>query len=109
MKPGQRLLRALKDSTLAGKPALVLPVGTPVRALLRPIATVADATDPTDVRLLSEWRNRHVASFLTEFVSHQTRNDIRRNASRKWDDDLDRFDRELLRISNCIQREEDYG
>ena len=26
---------------------------------------------------------------LTEFVSHQTRNDIRRNASRKWDDDFD--------------------
>lgn len=73
MKPGQRLLRALKDSTLAGKPALVLPVGTPVRALLRPIATVAGATDPTDVRLLSEWRNRHVASFLTEFVSHDER------------------------------------
>ncbi len=73
MKPGQRLLRALKDSTRAGKPSLVLPVGTPVRALLRPIATVAGATDPTDVRLLSEWRNRHVASFLTEFVSHDER------------------------------------
>jgi RimJ/RimL family protein N-acetyltransferase len=70
---GRLLLRSLKDATRAGVPALVLPVGTPVRALLRPIATVAGATDATDVRLLSEWRNRHVKSFLTEFVAHDAR------------------------------------
>lgn len=70
---GKRLLRALKDATTAGAPVLVLPVGEPVRALLRPIATVPGATDPTDVRLLSEWRNRHVKSFLTEFVAHDAR------------------------------------
>jgi RimJ/RimL family protein N-acetyltransferase len=44
-----------------------------VRALLRPIATVAGATDASDVRLLSEWRNRHVKSFLTEFVADDAR------------------------------------
>lgn len=70
---GERLLRALKDATTAGAPALVLPVGSPVRALLRPIATVPGATDAVDVRLLSEWRNRHVKSFLTEFEAHDAR------------------------------------
>lgn len=73
MSPGQTLLRALKDSTRAGVSALVLPVGAPVRALLRPIATLPGATDAVDVRLLSEWRNRHVKSFLTEFVADDAR------------------------------------
>ncbi len=70
---GRQLLRALKDATTAGAPALVLPIGDPIRAVLRPIATVPGATDPTDVRLLGEWRNRHVKSFLTEFVAHDAR------------------------------------
>ncbi len=70
---GQALLRALKRCTRAGSPTLVLPVGEPVRALLRPIATLPGAIDATDVRLLSEWRNRHVKSFLTEFVANDAR------------------------------------
>lgn len=70
---GRTLLRALKDTTRAGAPALVLPVGSPLRATLRPIATVPGALDPTDVRLLSEWRNRHVERFLTEFVATDER------------------------------------
>ena len=72
--PGQALLRAIKDTTRAGRaPALVLAVDAPVRALLRPIASVPGHTDPTDVRLLSEWRNRHVTRFLTEFDAHDVR------------------------------------
>ena len=70
---GQALLRAVKEGTRAGAATLVLPVGTPVRALLRPIATAAGATDPTDVHLLSVWRNRHVKSFLTEFDATDAR------------------------------------
>jgi RimJ/RimL family protein N-acetyltransferase len=73
MTAGQGLLRALKDNTRAGATGLVLPVGTPVRALLRPIASVPGATDATDVRLLGDWRNRHVKSFLTEFVANDAR------------------------------------
>lgn len=58
----------------AGSPAaLVLPVGRPVEALLRPIATHGDRISLDDARLLSEWRNRFVKSFLTEFVSHEAR------------------------------------
>lgn len=70
---GEALLRALKNRTFAGQPALVLPVGSPVRALLRPIATVPGHTDARDVRRLTEWRNRHVQRFLTEFVAHDAR------------------------------------
>lgn len=73
MTEGQGLLRLLKDNTRAGEAGLVLPVGIPVRALLRPIASVPRATDATDVRLLSDWRNRHVKSFLTEFVANEAR------------------------------------
>jgi RimJ/RimL family protein N-acetyltransferase len=70
---GETLLRALKDRTRAGAPALVLPVGEPLRAVLRPIATVPGALDAEDVRLLTEWRNRHVQRFLTEFVATDAR------------------------------------
>jgi RimJ/RimL family protein N-acetyltransferase len=70
---GQALLRALKDGTRAGTPALVLSVGEPVRALLRPVASVPGAVDATDALLLSHWRNRHVKNFLTEFVASEER------------------------------------
>jgi RimJ/RimL family protein N-acetyltransferase len=73
MTPGAALLRALKQSTRAGAATLTLPVGTPVRALLRPIATLPGAADAIDVQRLSEWRNRHVKSFLTEFVANDER------------------------------------
>lgn len=67
--PGQRLFAAIKQTTRAGEPGLVLPVGQPLAAVLRPIATVPGHIDGTDVQLLTDWRNRHVKSFLTEFVS----------------------------------------
>lgn len=67
--PGQQLFAAIKQTTRAGQPGLVLPVGHPLAAVIRPIATVPGYTDALDVQLLTEWRNRHVKSFLTEFVS----------------------------------------
>lgn len=69
---GRALFEEFKRA--AGSPAdLVLPVGHPVEALLRPIATASDRINLDDARLLSEWRNRFVKSFLTEFVSHEAR------------------------------------
>jgi RimJ/RimL family protein N-acetyltransferase len=66
------LFLALKKS--AGTDVeLVLPLGQPVEALLRPIATDAGRINRQDVRLLSEWRNRFVKSFLTEFNAHDER------------------------------------
>jgi RimJ/RimL family protein N-acetyltransferase len=52
---------------------LVLPLGKPVEALLRPIATEKNKINSEDVRLLSEWRNTFVKSFLTEFHAHDER------------------------------------
>lgn len=44
-----------------------IPVGDPVEAVLRPVATA------NDVRVLTEWRNRYVRSFLTEFEATEER------------------------------------
>lgn len=70
---GRQLLTALKDSATAGGPALCLPVGRPVEAVLRPVATREGALNAEDVRVLSEWRNRHVGAFLTEFRADEAR------------------------------------
>ncbi len=64
---GRALLRAVKASANSGGPALVLPVGRPAMALLRPVATDAAHLDQADVQRLTDWRNRHATSFLTEF------------------------------------------
>lgn len=71
--PGQQLLTAIKFTAKAGKVSLAIPVGRPVVAYIRPIATVPGHTDALDVQLLTDWRNRHVKSFLTEFVSTPAR------------------------------------
>lgn len=44
-----------------------IPVGDPVEAVLRPVAT------DDDVRVLTKWRNRFVGSFLTEFEATEAR------------------------------------
>lgn len=67
--PGRQLFAAIKQTARAGQPGLVLPVGQPLAAVIRPIATVPGHTDALDVQLMTDWRNRHVKSFLTEFVS----------------------------------------
>ncbi len=71
--PGRHLLNAIKRSAVAKGPALCLPVGLPVEALLRPVATRVGSLNAEDVRLLSEWRNRFVSAFLTEFEAHDER------------------------------------
>lgn len=52
---------------------LSIPVGDPVEAVLRPVATVAGNVNANDVRVLTEWRNRFVRSFLTEFEATEAR------------------------------------
>lgn len=64
----RELLQSLK--ACAGvRHQLCLAVGTPVVALLRPVATGVDRLSGEDVAALTEWRNRHISSFLTEFVA----------------------------------------
>lgn len=67
--PGRRLLTSLKAVTGRDGPCLVLPVGSPVCALLRPAGVSPGALNRADIRRLTEWRNRFVQSFLTEFVA----------------------------------------
>lgn len=66
---GQQLFASIKATARAGQAGLVLPVGIPLRATVRPVATIPGHTDAQDIQLLTEWRNRHVKNFLTEFVS----------------------------------------
>lgn len=73
LSAGRECLALLKASAAPGKTSLVLPVGKPVVAYLRTIPTSPGGLDQLDVELLSEWRNRFVKSFLTEFVAHPAR------------------------------------
>jgi len=70
---GRELIQAAKATAAAAQPTLCLPVGRPVAGLLRPVVTRPGATSPADVRALTDWRNRHVKSFLTEFVATEER------------------------------------
>jgi hypothetical protein len=70
--PGRQLLASLKQ--MAGHPCeLVLPVGRPVESYLRTVATQRDRLNPKDLACLTEWRNRFVTSFLTEFEATEAR------------------------------------
>jgi RimJ/RimL family protein N-acetyltransferase len=70
---GRQLLQAVKASASPRQPALSLPVGFPVEAVLRPVATRGDCLNDADVRVLTEWRNRFVEAFLTEFQANEMR------------------------------------
>lgn len=52
---------------------MVIPAGTPPCALLRPVATAPDRLAPADIRMLTQWRNRYVHAFLTEFEATEQR------------------------------------
>lgn len=69
---GRELVRALKANSIADQPRLSIPVGS-YGAVLRPVSTTPGALNENDVRLLTEWRNRFVRSFLTEFVATEAR------------------------------------
>jgi len=67
------LLQQLKAAAVSRGPELCLTVGSPVQALLRPVPTAAAHLDEEDIRCLTDWRNRHVQSFLTEFTATTAR------------------------------------
>lgn len=73
LSAGRECLALLKATAAPGRTSLVLPIGKPVVAYLRTIPTAPDRLDPLDIALLSEWRNRFVKAFLTEFVAHPAR------------------------------------
>jgi GNAT superfamily N-acetyltransferase len=70
---GRELLVALKATTQGRRPVLVLPVGDPPIALLRPVVTSVGSLDSEDVSHLTEWRNRFRSAFLHEFEASTER------------------------------------
>lgn len=74
---GRDLLVALKQTTAGDGPVLKLVVGHPPIAVLRPLPSRGEHLLDGDVERLTQWRNDHVRSFLTEFVASRER-------TRKW-------------------------
>ena len=68
---GRTLLSTLK-ATAGTERFLCLPVGVPIQAILRPIATRREVLNPNDIRCITEWRNCFVQSFLTEFAATES-------------------------------------
>ena len=63
----------MKQAAGADDAGLTLPVGAPVKGLLRPLGASPARLRPEDVRILTAARNRFVSSFLTEFVATEER------------------------------------
>lgn len=70
---GRLFLAALKATAGMPGPSVMIPVGSPPIAFLRPVATKRELLNATDVRVLTDWRNRFVHAFLTEFVATESR------------------------------------
>ncbi len=73
MESGPQLLELFKGSAGGPGPELGLIVGKPPQLILRPVATWQDRLNRSDVCALTEWRNRFVTSFLTEFHATEER------------------------------------
>lgn len=69
MERNRQLLQALKRAADQGDAAPCIAVGRPVHTLLRPVATLKGRVRDNDLRVLSDWRNRYVTSFLHEFAA----------------------------------------
>ena len=70
---GRDLLAALKTTGGMPGPAVVIPVGSPPVAFLRPVAVRQELLRDDDVHALTEWRNRFVDAFLTAFQATEER------------------------------------
>lgn len=70
---GKDLLRQLKHSAGAHGPQLGLKIPGYEGYFIRPVATRREFLDPVDIACLTNWRNRHVNAFLTEFSATDER------------------------------------
>ncbi|MDD2901689.1 MAG: GNAT family N-acetyltransferase [Syntrophales bacterium] len=70
---GCRLVAALKATTGKSGVSLIIPVGSPPSAFLRPVATQKEFINLNDVHYLTSWRNHFVKAFLTEFQATESR------------------------------------
>ena len=70
---GRPFLSLLKATAGIPGPSVMIPVGSPTSAFLRPVATKRELLNAADVRVLTDWRNRFVQAFLTEFIATESR------------------------------------
>ncbi len=70
---GRLFLSLLKATGGTPGPSVMIPVGSPTIAFLRPVATKRELLNAADVRVLTDWRNRFVQAFLTEFIATESR------------------------------------
>jgi RimJ/RimL family protein N-acetyltransferase len=70
---GRHLLTAVKATAGMPGPPILIPVGAPPEAFLRPVATRKELLNSEDVHKLTEWRNQFVQAFLTEFQATKGR------------------------------------
>jgi len=73
IKFGRDLIFALKATAGMSVHELVIPVGSPPIAFLRPVATKKELIKAEDVYVLTNWRNQFVQAFLTEFLATESR------------------------------------
>lgn len=73
MSDGRALLAQLKEAAGNPGPALGLRVPGFDSCFLRPVACQAELLNAHDVARLTEWRNRYVRAFLTEFEASTAR------------------------------------
>jgi RimJ/RimL family protein N-acetyltransferase len=71
--PKEEHLAALKQAAGGEHSGWYLMVGEPAVARMRLVPTQAERVLESDVAVLTEWRNRHVTSFLTEFEATPAR------------------------------------
>ena len=76
-KEGQQILQLIKATAGMGKSQFCIPVGKPVSALLRPVATSNFFLNSEDIKKLTDWRNLFVKAFLTEFQATEAQ-------TKKW-------------------------
>lgn len=69
LENGKKLLSSLKYAAGSLGASLIIPVGSPPIAFLRPIATHGQRLSQKDLCDLSNWRNRFATHFLTEFTA----------------------------------------
>jgi RimJ/RimL family protein N-acetyltransferase len=70
---GRELIAVLKNTAGMPGPVVVIPVGLPPMAFLRPVAVRQELLKPNDIQVLTAWRNRFVGAFLTEFQATEER------------------------------------
>ncbi len=69
---GRNILAVLKATAGVPGPGIVIPINYPPEAFLRPVATKKELLNANDVRALTDWRNRFVQAFLTEFQATES-------------------------------------